>query len=86
MSYHDRRDTRHLQAHGETGIAARPERSQRYAESTVALAAVLNPVVGYEKAAEIVAHRCGLSDPLSEAGPVVTLTPTIDRGDTLARS
>jgi hypothetical protein len=26
MSYHDRRDTHHLPAHGETGVTARPER------------------------------------------------------------
>jgi aspartate ammonia-lyase len=36
------------------GITANPERARAYAERTVALATVLSPVVGYEKAAAIV--------------------------------
>ena len=37
-----------------TGIAANLERCRRYAESSTALATVLNPLIGYDRAAEIV--------------------------------
>jgi aspartate ammonia-lyase len=36
------------------GITANVERCQHYAESTIALATALNPVIGYAKAAELV--------------------------------
>ncbi|WP_373355247.1 LacI family DNA-binding transcriptional regulator [Pseudoroseicyclus sp. CXY001] len=38
-----------------------------------------------EKAADIIAARCALPDPLEETGPIVTLTPTLDTGETLLR-
>ncbi|MGZ9809263.1 LacI family DNA-binding transcriptional regulator [Pseudoroseicyclus sp. H15] len=39
-----------------------------------------------EAAADILAKRCALGDPLQEDGPVITLAPTLDTGDTLLRS
>ncbi|NDV02728.1 LacI family DNA-binding transcriptional regulator [Pseudoroseicyclus tamaricis] len=39
-----------------------------------------------EKAADIIAARCALPDPLGEDGPVITLAPMLDVGDTLRRS
>ncbi len=37
-----------------TGITANEEQCKKYAESTVSLATVLNPIIGYAKAAELV--------------------------------
>jgi aspartate ammonia-lyase len=45
---------KNLRARCVEGITADPERCRLYAESTVSLATILNPVIGYEKAATIV--------------------------------
>jgi aspartate ammonia-lyase len=48
------------------GLRARPEAARRFAESTVALGAVLNPRVGYHRAAEIVTESIQRRVPVAE--------------------
>jgi aspartate ammonia-lyase len=49
------------------GVAADAERCRRYAESTPALAAILDTVCGYQKAAEIVKRSLASGKSLREA-------------------
>ena len=48
------------------GIAADEERCRRYAESTPALATILNTVIGYQKASEVVRKAYAAKRPLKE--------------------
>lgn len=43
-----------LRSRGVEGITANEARLRHYAESTLALATLLNPIIGYNKAAEVV--------------------------------
>ncbi len=49
------------------GIEADPERCLRYAEDTVSLATILNPLIGYEKAALIVKEAVASGKSIREA-------------------
>ena len=66
------------------GIEANREQLERYAELTLSAATALNPHIGYDKAAEIVAeaaHR-GVRSARSPATPVSTARSWIRRSTT----
>ncbi len=48
------------------GIEANRERTEQYAESTLAAATALNPFIGYDKASEIVKEATASGRPLRE--------------------
>jgi fumarate hydratase class II len=49
-----------------SGIEANRERNEQYAESTLSAATALNPVIGYDKASEIVKAAVASGRPLRE--------------------
>ena len=66
------------------GIRARPETARRFAERTVALGAVLNPRIGYARAAEIVKESVRRGVPVAEVAAEALGIPVAEARELLA--